>query len=139
MTTRRDDLSSLRKWRNRAAPDLSIKAEVDSLRKKVVRSAKALGGLDDAWEEIVPREWGVVVKLSKLTAGGVLVVECPDASAAYALDQWKRAGGLEALRGRCSATLRDVRVVVKPNAERGTRSAERSNSAETPRRGRRTP
>jgi hypothetical protein len=107
-----DDLARLRKYRAPAKRDLSIGGEVDRLRKQVTRRAGALGGLDEAWAEIVPPALAGVCRAQRLTPGGVLTVRATDSSAMYEMDQWVRGGGLGALRAACSATLRHVKVVV---------------------------
>ncbi len=107
-----EELRALRKYRGAKKVDLSIGAEVEAIRKKVVKRAGALGGLDEVWGEVVPREWGGLTRLVKLTPGGVLVVECADAAVCFEVDQWKRGGGLAVLRSQCAVTLKDVRVGV---------------------------
>jgi len=105
-------LATLRKYRNAPKRDLSIGAEVEQYRRKFARQAGAFGGLDDAWAELAPAGLAALAKLVKLTPGGVLHIECADASACFEVDQWKRGGGLALLRSRCTVTLKDVRVSV---------------------------
>jgi hypothetical protein len=93
--------------------DLSIGAEVEKLRKAVVRRAGALGGLDELWGEVVPGELASLTRPVKLTVGGVLTVKGTDSSAVWAFDQWIRSGGLAVLRGACTATLRSVKAGVR--------------------------
>jgi hypothetical protein len=108
----RDDLSRLRQFRVAKRRDLSIGDELERLRKQVTRRAGALGGLDELWMELLPRELVGVCRAERLTPGGVLTVRASDASAVYEVDQWVRGGGLAVLRANCSATLRSVKVVV---------------------------
>jgi hypothetical protein len=110
--TPQDELRNLRRYRNTPKRDLTIGGEIDLLRKKLVRQAGAMGGLDEAWPELAPPELVGVTKLVKLTPGGVLHVECVDAPACFEMAQWTRGGGLALLRARCSVTLKDVRVSV---------------------------
>ena len=108
-----EQLRTLRRYRNTPKKDLTIGAEVERLRKAVVKQAGALGGLDEAWPELIPADLLNLCRLVKLTASGVLVVECDDSAACYELDRWKRSGGLAALRARCAATLKEVRIGIK--------------------------
>ncbi len=71
-----------------------------------------LGGLDEAWGELVPRELAGVCRAVKLTPGGLLTVRADDASVMYEMDQWLRSGGLAVLRAACSVGLKRVKVVV---------------------------
>jgi Dna[CI] antecedent, DciA len=107
-----DELARLRKYRGAKRRDLSIGEEVERVRKQASRRAGALGGLDERWGELVPRELAGVCRPRRLTAGGVLTVGADDAAAVYELDQWLRGGGLAVLRAACGATLRSVKVVV---------------------------
>lgn len=107
-----EQLKTLRKFRNAPKRDLSIAVDVEQYRRKFVRQAGAFGGLDDAWAKLAPPELAKVAKLVKLTPGGVLHIECADASACFEVDQWKRSGGVALLRSKCSVTLKDVRVSV---------------------------
>jgi hypothetical protein len=106
-----DEVSRLRKYRAAKPRDLSIGGEVDRLRKQATRSAGALGGLDELWGELLPRELAPLCRPRRLTAGGVLTVQADDAAAVYEMDQWVRGGGLALLRSACRATLRSVKIV----------------------------
>jgi hypothetical protein len=108
----RDELSRLRKYRGLKRRDLSIGEEVERVRKQAARRAGALGGLDERWAELVPRELAALSRPRRLTAGGVLTIAADDAAAVYQVDQWLRGGGLAVLRAGCGATLRSVKVVV---------------------------
>jgi hypothetical protein len=107
-----EELARLRKHRGSKRRDLSIGEEVERVRKQAARRAGALGGLDEQWGELVPRELAGVSRPRRLTSGGVLTVQADDAAAMYELDQWLRGGGLAVLRGACGATLRSAKVVV---------------------------
>jgi len=58
----------LRKYRAGKRRDLSIGDEVERVRKQAARRAGALGGLDERWGELVPRELAGVCRPRRLTA-----------------------------------------------------------------------
>jgi hypothetical protein len=113
-----EQLRALRKYRNPPERDLSIVAEVEALRKQVVRRAGALGGLDEVWGQLLPEGLAELCRPVKLTPGGVLHVACTDAAACFEMDQWQRGGGLAVLRSHCRATLKNLRIAVQKPARR---------------------
>jgi hypothetical protein len=104
-------LARLRTYRAAKGRDDSIAADLDRLTRGVRRRQRASGGIEAAWNELAPRVGAAVVGVVvSLSPGGVLVVRVADAAARYEADRWLRSGGLEALRARCAATLRRVRL-----------------------------
>lgn len=105
-------LAALRRLRNPAAPDRSVRGAVEFVTRDLVRAVKARGGMDGAWDELVPAGLRAGASVERLTPGGVLCVRVRDAGARYELEVWLRSGGLDALRGRCDRTLRRVKMEV---------------------------
>jgi hypothetical protein len=104
-------LETLRKFRNRPARDLSLTSDLDRVRKELVRVQNAAGGLDAAWNELIPPHLAPHATVVKLSPGGVLTVRASDSGAAYEIDQWLRAGGFAQLRQR-RGSLRRVKIEV---------------------------
>lgn len=112
-TTPAQQLDNLRKFRNAKPLNLGIGADVASIAKRVMRQAKASGGLHESWATLVPPELAGVTAPRAISAAGVLTVEAQDAAAKYGLDRWVRGGGLAQLRAAASVTLRSVKIVLK--------------------------
>ncbi len=105
-------LAALRRLRATPAPDRSVRGVVEFVTRDLVRAVKARGGMDGAWDELVPPGLRAGASVERLTPGGVLCVRVRDAGARYELEVWLRSGGLEALRGRCDTPLRRVKMEV---------------------------
>jgi hypothetical protein len=112
-STLKDELTRLRKWRVKPGPEVSIAPAVEEFAKRFAKQVKAVGGLEGALEELLPEELRGRVRFGKLTPGGVLVLAATDSAAAYELDQWQRAGGLAAMRQRCSTKILRAKIEVK--------------------------
>ncbi|MDX2130811.1 MAG: DciA family protein [Planctomycetota bacterium] len=106
-------VKTLRKFRVAKPVDRSLKATVEALTKDLVKAARARGGMDGAWAELVPPTLESASWVEKLTPGGILCVRVRDAATRYELEVWLRSGGLDALRARCSTTLRRVKMEVR--------------------------
>jgi hypothetical protein len=104
-------LRLLQRYRNKPKADFSIAKDVEAIRKALVRTANAAGGMEEVWGELVPQGLAGVSRVVKLTPGGVLTVSANDSAVVYELDQWLRGGGLATLRARCKVTLRRVKLV----------------------------
>ncbi|GJQ28983.1 MAG: hypothetical protein HBSAPP03_08670 [Phycisphaerae bacterium] len=104
-------LERLRRYRASRGRDMTISGELDRLTRGVQKQRRAAGGIESAWQELAPRVGEAAIgEVLSLSPGGVLVVRVPDASVRYEVDRWLRSGGLDALRSRCTAPLRRVRL-----------------------------
>jgi hypothetical protein len=108
-----DELKRLRQFRAPAPPDRSIAADVERLKKDLTKRRNAAGGLDTAIEQHAPPGLAPLIRVQRVTPGGIATLEAADAAASFELDQWLRSGGLEALRRACTVALRRVRVVTR--------------------------
>lgn len=102
---------------NRArARDATITAAVGELQRELRRARRRSGAVDhlaEAWREIVPPTlWGRCEPSG--LARGVLTVLCEDGGARYELDRWLRGGGREELVRACGASVRRVRLTLRP-------------------------
>jgi hypothetical protein len=87
-----DSLDRLRGHRNRPDPDLSLGALLGAEARKHKSAARAVGGIESAWAEVVPAELldkAVVVRLRR----GVLTLRVRDGASMYRLNQWLGARG----------------------------------------------
>jgi hypothetical protein len=94
-----DSLDRLRSHRNRPDPDMSLAALLGAEARRHKNSARAVGGIEQVWAEVVPAELNdkaVVVRLRR----GVLTLRVRDAASMYRLNQWLGGGGIKALRER---------------------------------------
>ena len=94
-----DPLARLRVHRNRPDPDLSLGDLLGAERRRHANAKRAVGGIGQAWAEVVPDELAdkaVVVKCAR----GVLTVRVLDAGSMYRLNQWLASGGLASVRER---------------------------------------
>ncbi|QYK47627.1 MAG: DUF721 domain-containing protein [Phycisphaeraceae bacterium] len=110
-------LENLRRLRARPEPRREVG---EAIAPEVVRlkSAKAaLGGLDEEWERVVPRElrercW------ARGVSRRVLTVATEDASAMYQLSMWLRGGGEQELRAATKQQVSRVKIEVVGEADR---------------------
>ncbi len=111
---RRDDwigeIERLRRLRVRPAAAVGVGAALASIQKQLRRSARAVGGLGDAWESILPPELAAASTPERLS-GGTLTIRTADGAARFALDRWLRAGGELLVRGACAGSVRRIRLV----------------------------
>lgn len=104
-------LNRLRVLRNRAEPTWSLAAAIESEKRRMARTHRAVGGAARAWAEVIPP--GLVVRTQVLRlAGGTLTVRVSDDSARFMLDRWLRSGGQAELARRTPSTLRRVKLVL---------------------------
>lgn len=70
---------------------------------------RRLRGADDAWATATPpalRDRATLVRLDR----GTLMIAPADSAAAFEIDRWLRAGGLEQLRALSGGSIRRVRT-----------------------------
>jgi hypothetical protein len=103
-------LDDLRRFRVRAPADTSLAPDIESIRRDLAGRRRATGGLDQAWDAIVPPDLRQSTRVERLTPGGVLTITAADSAALYEMDRWIRSGGLETLRAHCSVPLRRVKL-----------------------------
>ncbi|GEM_PF-1933748 len=104
-------------WRAKPASEPSIAPYLAGFVKEQSKLAKALGGVAEAFEALIPPDVVAECTLVGLKAG-VLTVETRSAGARYALDRILRAGGEALLRERALAggtKLTRVRLVSSHN------------------------
>lgn len=107
------DLETLRRYRVRRERDLGIAGDLERAVGGLRRARAAAGGLDGAWEELVPDVLRGCAAVDRLSPNGVLTVRATSAAAAYEAEQWLRGAGLDALRARCVKPVRTFKIVVK--------------------------
>lgn len=105
------ELETLRRYRVRPAKNVSIAGDLEREVKALRKTHAASGGLDGAWEELLPGDLRGGARIERLTPAGILRVQAQGRSAAYLVEQWLRGGGLDLLRGRTSAAIKSFRVV----------------------------
>lgn len=106
-----NELETLRRYRVRPAKNISIAGDLEREVKALRKAREASGGLDGAWEELLPGELRGAARIERLTPGGILRIRAHGRSAAYLVEQWLRSGGLDLLRGRTSVAIKVFRVV----------------------------
>lgn len=102
-----DALTRLRTHRNRPDPDLSLTTLLGTEMRKHRNATRAVGGVGQAWAEIVPGELAdkaVVVRWRK----GILTVRVRDAASMYRINQWLASGGISRLRERSGRAVTRV-------------------------------
>ncbi len=102
-------IENLRRHRTSRAFDVTLARPLAEAQKLTRRLTRALGGLGDAWEAILPPQLAASSNPERL-AGGVLTIRTADAAARFALDRWLRAGGEDAVRRACAGTVRRIRL-----------------------------
>ncbi len=100
----------LRGFRVRAGRPASIEAEVEAARREAGHRRRAVGGIERAWEEVVPEALRARCALVRFSRG-VVTVKAFDGAAMYELDRFLRAGGEARLARVAGAPVRRVRVV----------------------------
>ncbi len=104
-------LARVREARVRVRSDQTLAAEMDRAMHDAARQRRANVGCADAWARVVPPEL-----LGKTALGGVsrgvLTVRVPDGATRFQLDRFLRSGGQRAFVSACSASLRQVKIVV---------------------------
>lgn len=103
-------LRSLRQFRNRTGPDVSIAPALKEVEREVAKKQRAVGGIGAAWEEVAPaRLVGrcQVVGLSR----GVLTIRAADAAARFELDRFLRAGGERELARRAGVGIKKTKLL----------------------------
>lgn len=110
-------LENLRRLRARpeARREVAEAIAPEVVRLKSVKAA--LGGLDEEWERVVPRElrercW------ARGVSRRVLTVATEDASAMYQLSLWLRGGGEQQLRAATKQRVSRVKIELVGDAER---------------------
>ena len=88
---RNSRLDRLRKWRNRAEPDLSLSFIKKYVKQEIEKPYKQLGSLAKVWGELVPAELVAQTKLESLNRG-VLRVTVSSSSHLFELDRLLRSG-----------------------------------------------
>jgi len=103
-------LERLRRFRGRRERETSIAPLVLSIDRDLKRQDRAVGGADDAWRQLVPKELADATRVVSF-ARGTLVVMADSSSSAFEIDRALR-GGLE---GQLRAALRagSLRVRVR--------------------------
>jgi hypothetical protein len=91
------------------AKDTTLTKALDGLVKGLRREQKAVGGLEGAWDAVVPAGLASACTPAGVRAG-VLTVRSLNASARYKFEQWLRGGGEDRLKAACSAGIQRVRV-----------------------------
>lgn len=86
-----DHLSNLRRWRNKAEPDLSLGFLPKFFKKEVQKPYQQLGALVEIWQRLIPPELAVQTRLQGLSRG-VLQVVVGSSSALYQIDRLLRQG-----------------------------------------------
>lgn len=96
--------------------DVTITAAVGELQRELRRAKRRAGAVDrlaESWHAIVPPAlWGRCRPAGLVR--GVLSVLCDDGGARYELDRWLRSGGREELVRACGASVRRVRLTLRP-------------------------
>lgn len=102
-------LENLRKNRVRPEMKREVATAVGPEVERLERVRRALGGLDQQWEQVVPPElrercWAVGVSRR------VLTVATDDAAAMYQVSMWLRSGGEQTLRAATGQRVSRVKV-----------------------------
>lgn len=101
------DLQSHRTHPDRAR---EITSDLAMLRSEIEKRNKSLGGVGDAWAQVVPKDLAHAAEFSGITRG-VLSIRVRDAAKRHALDRFLRSGGLEQLIRACPVSLTRVKFV----------------------------
>ena len=104
------EIEGMRRRRTRPSSPVGLGAALDPIQKQLRRAARAVGGLGDAWESILPPELAAASTPERL-AGGTLTIRTADAASRFALDRWLRGGGEVLVRGACAGSVRRIRLV----------------------------
>lgn len=104
-------VARLREARVRARGDQTLAADMDRALREAGRQRRASGGCADAWAKIIPPDLIERTALEGVSRG-VLTVRVPDGATRFQLDRFLRSGGQRAFVAACSASLRQVRIVV---------------------------
>ncbi|MBS0192582.1 MAG: DciA family protein [Phycisphaerales bacterium] len=97
-------LEKLRKYRQRATPDLSIARQVGGVAQTLKREDRALARLVQAWDVAVPTELAEACRPRSVRAG-IVEVACSSSAAGYALTRWLAEGGRAALASAGATVL----------------------------------
>lgn len=107
-------LDNLRQWRNFKAKDVSMDFLNPWFKNEVAKPFKQLGGIGQAWFELVPPEYLAKTKLERLSRG-TLTVTVDSSATLYALDRELRSGLQHQLtQASRPATLNRIKLVVGP-------------------------
>ncbi len=107
-------MQRLRRFRNRKAPDLSLRFLTEQFRRDVDRPYRQLAGIAELWAQHVPAELAAHTRLERFSRG-VLHVGVDDSAHLYELDRTLRSGLRERLVTACRhASLRRIQLRVCP-------------------------
>ena len=110
VTSAASALERLRGVRVRGDRDTSLSSEIGKQRRTILRTASAVGDLNEAWDAVAPVELRGRAGATGLSRG-VLTIEADNQAARYLVDRWLRAGGEALVVARAGAAVRRVKVV----------------------------
>ena len=109
-------IERLRELRVRTAPDRSVGAVIEPMRKDLGKRIKQTGGIVEAWRAAVPDQLRARATVRSFRRG-VLTIETPDTSTRFLVQRWLRGGGLGMVSSCAPATINRVVVKVVPKTD----------------------